>query len=732
MKKLFTLVALLAVFLGAKAIQITDAEVNYSDKADGSDVQLFSWRGQGTERLSVLNGCLHYHGDEVTENPWGVQFFPIGNVDAEDGVTYFLEMKIKGSGATDGGTNKIWDCNFQVGSANHTKNQVIEVSESFQVVTLEYNCTANGTGHILFQCGNWIGDLDIEYMKIYHEGKEQKPVEWKNLLTNGDASGEYGEVPCAYSKEYGVNNNDPHAADIVVDPADANNKVFKTTTSIVEPPLTWDEAGEQWGQKHEAGDPKPDNAWQNQFWISLPESVKEGTQLKLMFKVKASEAAKADIQTHAKVGDYVGGFNPGSIDIGTDWTPVEAEFAAPGKSSTTGDPFQSIAFNLGVSDQYKKAITFYFDELQICEMVLEHGYFVAASNAENSIDYDFDHAIKFEEIDEGVFKARVGTQNKQDSWVNEVMISTVRGNDKAYKSGTIKLDGAMKNDKYVNFTDGSNAKIKLLSAGVWDITINTEYEMIKFTYVEGDPYKEPIEISANPTEIVVNATERDWKPAKADGTPQDGEEGIGTGQPWDNQFWIIANRPLVAGEETVVEFDYVAASDAKTSTQDQGIKQDGSFEYIHYDCIGDVNFTTEEQHFKKNDFVIKETFATKNIYVKDDQGKDTEEIAEVVKMQGIVFNLSEIKDANTYTIKNIKWYLKDETESLIDMEGTKNFFVKIGANTNPYQYGTDPSGIQNVTAKSAKTSTAIYNLAGQRVANGFKGIVIKDGKKFVK
>ena len=43
--------------------------------------------------------------------------------------------------------------------------------------------------------------------------------------------------------------------------------------------------------------------------------------------------------------------------------------------------------------------------------------------------------------------------------------------------------------------------------------------------------------------------------------------------------------------------------------------------------------------------------------------------------------------------------------------------------------GTD--GIDEVKTSKKEESNALYNLAGQRVANGFKGIVIKNGKKFI-
>ena len=43
----------------------------------------------------------------------------------------------------------------------------------------------------------------------------------------------------------------------------------------------------------------------------------------------------------------------------------------------------------------------------------------------------------------------------------------------------------------------------------------------------------------------------------------------------------------------------------------------------------------------------------------------------------------------------------------------------------------DSAGIENVKSLSKKSNAPIYNLAGQKVAKGFKGIVIQNGKKMV-
>ena len=208
--------------------------------------------------------------------------------------------------------------------------------------------------------------------------------------------------------------------------------------------------------------------------------------------------------------------------------------------------------------------------------------------------------------------------------------------------------------------------------------------------------------------ITVNALER--QPTATE-QPADEAAGIaaGTGQPWDNQFFIVANRVLEAGEETVVEFDYVATKEANASTQTHA--QPGS--YIHYVAIGNVNFTTEEQHFYA-DYKIPDE-------ANGQDGKDAQTIA---------FNLAEIKEANDHTLKNFKWYIKCDVEgktpeNLINATGDDNFKSKV--------VGGDivPAGIETVTTENKKVSNVTYNLAGQRVSKEYKGIVIRNGKKAV-
>ena len=92
-------------------------------------------------------------------------------------------------------------------------------------------------------------------------------------------------------------------------------------------------------------------------------------------------------------------------------------------------------------------------------------------------------------------------------------------------------------------------------------------------------------------------------------------------------------------------------------------------------------------------------------------------------MQSIAFNMAEIKEACDYELKDFVWKLEDNTESLINQEGADNFFVKV-VGGNVYSLGID-NAVNDNTAP-----TVIYNLAGQRVSKDYKGIVIKNGKKY--
>lgn len=61
--------------------------------------------------------------------------------------------------------------------------------------------------------------------------------------------------------------------------------------------------------------------------------------------------------------------------------------------------------------------------------------------------------------------------------------------------------------------------------------------------------------------------------------------------------------------------------------------------------------------------------------------------------------------------------------------GTTN---EIGTGSQIYSIKREADGINIAVAEDADVNAPVYNLAGQRVNNNVKGIVIQNGKKFVK
>jgi hypothetical protein len=483
----------------------------------------------------------------------------------------------------------------------------------------------------------------------------------------------------------------PFPADIEVDPKDPTNHVF---VCHGQPATTEGDA----------------SAWDNQFWIQSKHAWPSGTKLKIKFRYMASaDVSSTDTQIHNQTpSDYLVWHAIGNIHFTEEWQQFD-------NTMTIADDMAngwSIAFNL--NSVVKDAVTFYFDDLSWQYLQLDEGYFISGVNATVSTEYDdLDNAIQFED-EGGLLVATFGSKGDATTYVDQVMISTKRGDDAAYKGATLKpQDKIRKSDpeEWHDYEPSSNARIDLPGLGVWKVVIDPEYSAMTFEMLEGTPYVEPdpVPVFTYADELVLHAVERDFLTADADGNSREPGGEIGTGQPWDSQFWIAADRDLKTDEVTVLKFQYKGSIAAHTSTQVHKVGDDGKpCTYLNWQAIGDVDFTEEWQDFE-TEFKVPS----------GDNG-----------MRSIVFNMAEIKAACDYSIKNVQWYIKDASleegqtyENLIS--GPTNFYMKEEATTNPY------TGINNVIINTGKTSSAIYNLAGQKVNKNYKGILVKDGKKFV-
>ena len=105
------------------------------------------------------------------------------------------------------------------------------------------------------------------------------------------------------------------------------------------------------------------------------------------------------------------------------------------------------------------------------------------------------------------------------------------------------------------------------------------------------------------------------------------------------------------------------------------------------------------------------------------------------------YNLPDAKDAKSQEItKNAKGEnivaVKSNGTVTIDVAAGGTYYV-LAAGTKLGFYGFKfkegvTNGITSVNANATSKSSEIYNLAGQKVSGSYKGIVIKNGKKYIK
>lgn len=150
--------------------------------------------------------------------------------------------------------------------------------------------------------------------------------------------------------------------------------------------------------------------------------------------------------------------------------------------------------------------------------------------------------------------------------------------------------------------------------------------------LEGDDVTNYIAKEAPATEILPAVI--------TDGVGVDGTRGImvtsvaGAVNDWDSQFWIMASETLPAGTKYRVSFDYRANQDVAIPTQAHSTPGN----YIHWDMVGTVNFTSEWQRFAFEGEVTADQAGADNL------------------LQSIAFNLSVNKEADVeFYFDNIRF-----------------------------------------------------------------------------
>lgn len=113
---------------------------------------------------------------------------------------------------------------------------------------------------------------------------------------------------------------------------------------------------------------------------------------------------------------------------------------------------------------------------------------------------------------------------------------------------------------------------------------------------------------------------------------------------WDTQFWIgTTEYGLPQGQKFKIKFEYRADAAAEVHTQTHG---GNAGPYIHWACIGNLNFTTSWQTFEQ-EITIDQSMAG---------------------WHSVAFNLNVLKSANNYYFRNISLEIPERTENIGDDE----------------------------------------------------------------
>jgi GH35 family endo-1,4-beta-xylanase len=267
----------------------------------------------------VIDGSIHF---EPT-GAWS-QFFCCNATPLTKGNDVVVVLKIQSSKE---GVIKLTCQNGWGGDAQNITKDVALV-EGWAEVEVEFSDIQGGNYDFILKPETFDATLDVNSVSIYAKKAAGGATYMEELITNGDCEGEgnsnfvvriFGQAD--YNPEY--------EAGAGVD----GSKGIKFTTTAMSA-----------------------NAWDNQFFITVPDFGPMTTSHKVHVKmdVKADNECSIGTQAHGAPGGYIHYAFINNVNFKTEWTTHEFT------GNVSADGVYSIAFNL---NDYAPSNTFYFDNI---------------------------------------------------------------------------------------------------------------------------------------------------------------------------------------------------------------------------------------------------------------------------------------------------------------------------------------------------------------------------------
>lgn len=402
---------------------------------------------------------------------------------------------------------------------------------------------------------------------------------WKNIITNGNMEGEQDPMWSSFwchdwrqDVEFAEGSNQKYDensatevskgqfqgfAEIIEDPKKPGNHCARVVIR------SKDEADAAGNPTTDTGNNKPDwTEWDSQFFIYATETIPEGKDVRLTFKVRGDKAGNLQTQAHYDPGNYNHYQLFGDIEYTTEWkeVKVEAQVTSDHTQENNGKAFQSVAFNLSTM---RDGNVVYFDDIKL--QVRDHkeeqqgeaqGYFNFLPQGTAT-----EMSLKLANGEFTNFTAREGAVAPKGTGSYDHKAELV---DDAVRGKVLTLQSIGYNAQYEKKTQVQD----------------TDEEGNPAVDENGDPImKEEIEF----VDIYVRENGDTVK-------KNDGSVGV---EDWATQFFASTPHKFKQGEKMKVHFFYRADKPATVQTQ----MHNGPGNYMHYQMLGDLNFTEEWQEY---------------------------------------------------------------------------------------------------------------------------------------
>ncbi len=302
-------------------IEVEDAVADFTQGAQ------CGWGQFGNSSGPIINsdGYFELTQDTPTANFWELQYQIIGSVGLKAGQQYTLKVMVKGSGEGKiRGKVGDWSGGAEFGNG-------ISFGTDWEEKTLNFTAAVDGNNFVLFQHGDFVGTIQIQYVKIIHE--EAPAVGYfESLISNGNLEGE--EV--------------------------ANFYVTQPSTGGPNPAVLTPGAGADGsrGIVIESHD-NPTNTWDTQFFLKSNVKLNEGDKIHVSFKYRADKSAGSESQAHGDPGSYIHWDGGLSLNFTPDWQTLDKTLTIDA-SMAGSDGMQTFAWNLNVLTEANK---YYFDDI---------------------------------------------------------------------------------------------------------------------------------------------------------------------------------------------------------------------------------------------------------------------------------------------------------------------------------------------------------------------------------